>query len=275
VLVCARLVLAVVSGSAQEHLERGYTQLLQARLASTEAAREGLLSAVIAACKEAYQLAGPTTQTRALLGAAQAYLLMQSPRRVFPFLWQATPLQRAEKSLQQALFLHPDDAAAALLLGIVYWRQATTVAGPQADILARGQHYLAQAARHGLPVRLPSATTPDAGAAHTFGVEDSLLLLQYVDARGSGRAEDLVLLYRAAPSRRVFGVVVTAGQAYALTTDVTTGVLAPDGFLEAMSVTPQPGSAPFLTLRWRQDARPVDLRFTWDGRRFVPLPVVP
>ena len=38
--------------------------------------------------KEAYQIAGPNTQAHALLGAAQAYLLEQSPRRVFPFLWQ-------------------------------------------------------------------------------------------------------------------------------------------------------------------------------------------
>jgi hypothetical protein len=274
-LLCVPVALAVVSGSVQEHLESGYTRLIQARLAPAGVARERLLSAAIADFREAYDLAGAIARAHVLVGAAQAYLLMQAPRRVFPFLWQATPLQRAEKSLQQALFLHTDNAAAALLLGMVYWRQAAAATGPQADTLARSRRYLAQAAALGIPVRLPPAATADAGIAHTFGVEDDLLLLQYVDARDSGRADDLILLYRPAESPRVFGVVVTAGQAHALTTHATTGVLAPTGLLEAITVTPQPGRTPLLTLRFSQDAQPVDLRFTWDGTRFVPLTALP
>ena len=113
--------LAVVSEPAQEHAERGYALLAQARLETESATRERLLTAAIAAFKEAYQSepTDPTIQVHALLGAAQAELLVQHPRRVFPFLWQATPLQRAEKNLQQALFLQPDNAAATFLLGLV------------------------------------------------------------------------------------------------------------------------------------------------------------
>src|SRR5713101_2871793 len=154
------LALAVVSGPAQEHAERGYALLVQARLETESASRERLLTGAIAAFKAAYQSepAEPTMQVHALLGAAQAELLVQHPRRVFPFLWQATPLQRAEKNLQQALVLQPDNAAAALLLGIVYGRHAAQAAGPQEDALARSTHYLTQAAVMGVPIRL--APTP-------------------------------------------------------------------------------------------------------------------
>ena len=133
------LALAVVSEPAPEHVERGYALLAQARLEAESATRERLLTEAIAAFKEAYQSepTDPTMQVQALLGAAQAYLLVQSPRRVFPFLWQATPLQRAEKNLQQALVLQPDNAAAAFLLGLVYWRQAAQAAGQQQDALER------------------------------------------------------------------------------------------------------------------------------------------
>src|ERR1700704_836312 len=133
------LALAVVSGPAQEHAERGYALLAQARLQAESATRERLLTAAIAACKEAYQSepTEPTIQVHALLGAAQAEMLVQHPRRVFPFLWQATPLQRAEKNLQQALFLQPDNAAAIFLLGIISWQQTTQSAGQQQGALER------------------------------------------------------------------------------------------------------------------------------------------
>lgn len=273
VLIRVSLALAIVSAPPQEHLEHGYALLTQARLATAGVARERLLNEALAAFKEAYQNAGPSTQVHALVGAAQAYLLVQSPRRVFPFLWQATPLQRAERSLQQALFLHPDNAAAALLLGLLYWRQAATASAHQADTLVRSRHYLEQAATLGVPVRLPTASAPAEDLATMFGVDDSMLALQYVDARGSGKMDDLVLIYRPAESPHVFGVVVTAGKAYPLMTeDTTSGALAPASFLEAMTVTPQPGSAPILAFRFRHDAQHIDVRFTWDGTRFVPLP---
>ena len=275
VLVHVPLALAIVSGPAPEHLERGHGRLIQARLETADVARERLLSEAIAAFKEAYQNAGPSTQGHALLGAAQAYLLMQSPRRVFPFLWQATPLQRAEKSLQQALFLHPDDAAAALLLGMVYWRQAATASGPQADTLARSRHYLEQAVTLGVPVRLPAAPAQAVDVSHQVGVDDSILLMQYVDAQGQGKLESLVLIYRPGDSPCVFGMVIAAGKAQLLTTDAATDALAPASLLEAITVTPQPGSAPILALRFRQGAQHFDPRFTWNGTRFAPLPILP
>jgi hypothetical protein len=270
------LALAVVADAASEYVERGYTHLAQARAEAESASRERLLTMAIAAFKEAYQTEPPepTIQVQALLGAAQAYLLVQSPRRVFPFLWQATPLQRAEKSLQQALVLQPDNAAAALLLGIVYWRQAAQAAGQQRDVRARSTYYLTQAATLGLPIALAPPerhTSP----VKLFSVEDTIVALRYLDARGAGRPEDLLFIHRSAASEPIFGVVVTGRQAYPLTTDPTTDTLAPDGFLESVTTIPQPGQQPLLVLRLRQGTPAQDLRFTWNGTRFAPLSTLP
>src|SRR5262249_25486759 len=162
----------------------GYALVAQARLEIESAPREHLLSGAIAAFKGAYQSepTDPPSQVHALLGAAQAYLLVQSPRRVFPFLWQATPLQRAEKSLQQALVLQPDNAAAALLLGIVYWRQAAQTTGQQQNALGRSKYYLTQAATLGLPLRLSSSPGRQADTGTGFGVHDTIVALRYIDA---------------------------------------------------------------------------------------------
>jgi hypothetical protein len=230
----------------------------------------------IAAFKEAYQneAAGPTSQIQALLGAAQAYLLVQSPRRVFPFLWQATPLQRAEKSLQQAMVLQPDNAAAALLLGVVYWRQAAQARGQQ-DTLQRSKHYLTQAAGLGVPIRLSSTPERHDSPVTLFGVDDTVLALRYIDARGVGRMDDLIFVYRLAASEPIFGVVVVARQAHPLTLDIATGVLAPHGLLEAITTISQPGKQPILVLRLRQGTQSIDTRFIWDGARFVSLSPLP
>lgn len=276
-VVSVHLALAVVSGPAQEYVERGYAHLAQARLEAESAAHERLLTAAIAAFKEAYQ-AEPTAlpiQVQALLGAAQAYLLVQAPRRVFPFLWQATPLQRAEKSLQQALVLQPDNAAAALLLGIVYWRQAAQAAGQQLDVLERSKHYLTQAATLGIPISLASSLGRHASPVKGFSVEDIMVTLRYVDARGVGKMEDLLFVYRSAASASLYGVVVTGRQAYPLTLNTTTGALAPAGLLENITTILQPGQQPILVLRLQQGTQALDLRFTWDSTRFVPLSALP
>src|SRR5713101_468147 len=175
------LALAVVSRPAQEYADRGYALLVQARLEAESSTRERLLTAATAAFKEAYQSEPTdlTMQVHALLGAAQAELLVQHPRRVFPFLWQATPLQRAEKNLQQALFIQPDNAAAALLLGIVYWRQAAQDAGQQ-DVLERSKYYLTQAAGLGLPIRLSPTPGAREDSSTGFSVDDTVLALRYV-----------------------------------------------------------------------------------------------
>jgi hypothetical protein len=268
---------AVVSGPAQEHAERGYALLAQARLETESASRERLLTGAIAAFKAAYQSepTEPTVQVHALLGAAQAELLVQHPRRVFPFLWQATPLQRAEKNLQQALVLQPDNAAATFLLGLVYWRQAAQAPGQQRDALQRSQRYLTQAAGLGIPIRLASTPERQDSPVILFSVEDTVVVLRYVDARGVGRRDDLIFVYRPAAHEALFAVVVTEQQAYPLAADSATGALAPQGLLEAITTTPQPGKPPILALRLRQGTQFIDTRFTWDGVRFVSLLALP
>jgi hypothetical protein len=268
---------AVVSRPAQEHAEHGYALIVQAHLETESASRERLLTGALAAFKAAYQSEpiDPTMQVHALLGAAQAALLVQHPRRVFPFLWQATPLQRAEKNLQQALVLQPDNAAATFLLGLVYWRQAAQAPGQQQDTLKRSQHYLTQAASLGIPIRLASTPERQDSPGILFGVEDTVVVLRYVDARGIGRMDDLVFVYRPAAREALFGVVVTERQAYPLATDIATGALAPQGLLEAITTTPQPGKPPILALRLRQGTQSIDTRFTWDGARFMSLLALP
>ena len=271
------LALAVVSEPAQEYAERGYVLLMQARLETESASRERLLTEAIAAFKAAYQSepTEPTIQVHALVGAAQAELLVQHPRWVFPFLWQATPLQRAEKNLQQALFLQPDNAAATFLLGLVYWRQAAQAPGQQRDALEYSQHYLTQAAVLGIPVRLASTPERQDSPVTWFGVNDTVLALRYIDVRGVGRMDDLIFVYRSAAHEALFAVVVTGRQAYPLDTDSATGALAPQGRLEAITTTPQPGKPPILVFRLRQSTQSIDTRFTWDGVRFVALLALP
>ena len=268
---------AVVSEPAQEHAERGYVLLVQARLEAENATRERLLTAAIAAFKAAYQSEpiDPTMQVHALLGAAQAELLVQHPRRVFPFLWQATPLQRAEKNLQQAVVLQPDNAAATFLLGLVYWRQAAQAPGQQQATRERSQYYLTQAASLGIPIRLASTPEQQDSPVTLFGIEDTVVALRYVDARGVSRMDDLIFVYRPEAHESLFAVVVTGRQAYPLATDSATGTLAPQGLLEAITTTPQPGKPPILVLRLRQGAQAIDARFTWDGVRFVSLLALP
>jgi len=265
------LALAVVSGAAPEYVERGYAHVGQARVETDSVARERLLSTAIAAFKEAYQAEPPDlpSQVQALLGAAQAYLLVQSPHRVFPFLWQATPLQRAEKSLQQALVLQPDNAAAALLLGMVYWRQAA--ASEQQATRERSTYYLAQAAALGLPIAVGSASKQPESPVKLFRVEDTIMALRYIDARGVGRSEALLFVYQAAANAPLFGVVVVERQAYPLSTAPSTGALASHGLLESSTILPQPDQRPILVLRLRQDTQVQELRFTWDGTHFVPV----
>ena len=276
-VVYVHLARAVVSDPAPELVERGYAHLGQARLEAESATHERLLTMAIAAFKEAYQAEppDPLSQVHALLGAAQAHLLVQSPRRVFPFLWQATPLQRAEKSLQQALVLQPDNAAAALLLGIVYWRQAAQAAGQQRDVLERSTYYLTQAAALGLPIALAPPLGWHDSPVKWFSVDDTIATLRYVDARGVGRMEDLLFVYRSSASAPLYGVVVTGRRAHPLTLDIATGALVPDGLLESITTIPQPGQQPILVLRLQQGTPAQDLRFTWDGTRFVPLPPLP
>ena len=268
---------AVVATPAPEQVERGYALLAQAHLEAESASRERLLTEAIAAFKAAYQSepVAPAMQVQALLGAAQAHLLVMSPRRVFPFLWQATPLQRAERNLRQALVLQPDNAAAVFLLGLVYWRQATQAAGQQQEVSARSREYLTQAAGLGVPIHVSSVPARSDTPLTGYSVEDTLIALRYVDARGVGRMDDLVFVYRSVARKALFGVAVTGLQAYPLVTDSATGSLALQGLPEAISTVPQPGKPPILVLRLHQGTQSMDTHFTWDGTGFVALSALP
>ena len=271
------LAFAVVAAPAPEQVERGYTLLAQAHLEAESASREHLLTEAITAFKAAYQSepVAPAMQVQALLGAAQAYMLVQSPRRVFPFLWQATPLQRAERNLQQALVLQPDNTAAIFLLGLVYWRQASQAAGQRQEISARSREYLTQAAGLGVPIHVFPMPARSDTPLTWFSVEDTVVALRYVDARGVGRMDDLIFVYRSVARQALFGVAVTGRQAYPLATDSATGTLALQGLPEAISTIPQLGKPPILVLRLHQGTQSMDTRFTWNGAGFVALSALP
>jgi hypothetical protein len=104
------------------------------------------------------------------------------------------------------------------------------------------------------------------------GVEDTVEALRYVDARGVGRMDDLVFVYRPAARKALFAVVVTERQAYPLATDSATGALAPRGLLETITTVSPSGKSPILLLRLQQGTLSIDTHFTWDGARFVVLP---
>jgi hypothetical protein len=259
--------------SVGAYMAHGYALLLQARHTGDGQRREQLIAEAVAAFKDAYPLAGPVSQAQALVGATQGYLLMQSPRLHFPFLWQATPLQRAEKSLQQALFLQPDNAAAMLLLGLVTQRQACLADTPQAERLHRSSAHLVRAAQLGLPIRLTTDTAPPGNLPlPLFDVQDTLVVLRYIDVRGTGQMDDLAFIYRSSAAQNArFGVVVVAGKAHPLIADRTTGALAHAPVLSDLEVVPQQDNRPMLTVTFSQDAQRLTERFVWNSNGFVHL----
>ena len=267
VIVAALLVfgyaaVAAADGSptAAREIARGHALLAAARLQPAGEEKEDLLSEAVEAFKSGYRWFGRDTQVRALLGAAQGYLMMQTPRRVFPFLWQATPLQRAERSAQQALVMQPDSPAAAFLLGLIHWRQAQAAEEP-AEAVALSNDYLAQAAGLGMPVA--------DGSPHAFQIGDTPLVLRYVDARGTGKADDLLFVYEKAEKRYVSAVVM-AGKAYPLVADAVTGAMVSGGSFEGISVSAQPQGAPRIVVHARRDGQLIAKSFVWKGDGFVP-----
>ena len=263
-LVFGYMAVAAADGSptAAREIARGHALLAAARLEPPGEEREDLLSQTVEAFKSAYRWFGRDTQVRALLGAAQGYLMMQMPRRVFPFLWQATPLQRAERSAQQALVMQPDNPAAAFLLGLIYWRQAAAAEDP-AEAMVLGNEYAARAADLGMPV--VASGVADGGSPHTFEMGDTSLALRYVDARGTGKPVDLLFVYEKGENRYV---VVAMGKAYPLIAE--TGDAVADGVFERVSVETPPQGAPQIVIRARQDDRQTTASFVWNGNGFVP-----
>ena len=253
------------SPTAVREIARGHALLAAARLTPVGEEKEDLLSEAVEAFKSGYRWFGRDTQVQALLGAAQSYLMMQTPRRVFPFLWQATPLQRAERSAQQALVMQPDSPSAAFLLGLIYWRQAQTAEDP-AEAMALSNEYVAKAASLGVPVVAPDWAD---GPPHAFQMGDTSLMLRYADARGTGKPDDLLFIYEKAEKRYV-SVVVTMGKAYPLIADTVTGTAVSNGVFEKISVDAQPQGVPRIVIHARQDGQLIAASFVWNGSGFAP-----
>ena len=141
---------------------------------------ERLLTAAIAAFKAAYQgePTDPTSQVHALIGAAQASCLCRTRDGCFHSWRQATPLQRAEKNLQQAslpdqtMLLPPSSSA------LPHRRQAAQTPGQQRDALERSQYYLTQAAAcPSADISPPCSAWQDSPMA-LFSVEDTVVALR-------------------------------------------------------------------------------------------------
>lgn len=260
---------AVAGGSpaAEREIARGHALLEAARLVSAGEQREAMLSEAVEAFKSGYRWFGRSTQVRSLLGAAQGYLMMRAPRRVFPFLWQATPLQRAERSAQQALVMQPDSPAAAFILALVHSRYAQAAEDPsEADALSRA--YALQAAELGLPVAVPGASPAD--APQRYHLSDTLLAFMHVDVRGTGEPDDLLFVYEKHRDR-CFGVVVADGKSYPLTADKSTGSLCSHGTFRGATVRVQPAGAPRVVILVRQQGGQGEIAFVWNGSGFDTL----
>lgn len=255
---------AAENPAAARDIARGHDLLAAARLEPAGEERETLLSEAVEAFKSSYRWFGRDTQVRALLGAAQGYLMMQTPRRVFPFLWQATPLQRAERTAQQALVMQPDNPAASFLLALIYWRQAMIDKDPTAA-MALGNQYAVRAADLGMPLAVPGVLA--GGSPHAFVMGDASLLLRYADARGTGQPADLLFVYGKGGNRYV-SVVVAMGKAYPLLAERMNGT-AVSAFVGA-NVEVQPQGAPRVVIHARRNGRQIAESFVWNGDGFVP-----
>ena len=272
------LLLIVLAGSratalqsAIHYIDRGYILLGEAHQTQTDTERERLLHTASKAFAQAYQLAGPRSKVEALLGASQAYFLMRSPPKVFPFLWSASPLQRAEKSLQQALALQAKNGAAALLMGLVLWRQAEAMPDRRARLQQRSRTYLRQALEAGLPIQLPGQMpTSISELPPLFTMQHELRTLRYVDTRGTGSPLDLLFCYHA-PQHRThsYGVVVIQHQAYPLSSATATTSVPSAEHVETCRVVPRPPGPPLVIAIVRQNDQQRHRLFYWDGGQFV------
>ncbi len=250
--------------TARELVMRGDRLLHQARAEPEGASRERRVSQAVDAFSKAYGLGRRQAKMHALIGAAQGYLLMRKAPSQFPFLWSAPPLKRAEKSLQHVLALAPDQAAANLLMGIALWRRAESATSSAEELRSRSEHYLRQAMKAGIDVQWPASEL----VPGRFTIGDTILALQYADARGTGRIEDLVFVYRRQPEAHCYGVVMSAGTAYPLIGDAATGRMASTATLTALDVVPQASGHPFITLLWEAGGRSNHIDFQWNGTSF-------
>ncbi len=257
--------------SVTHHIDRSYALLVEAQQEHTDTRREQLLHTASKAFAQAYQLAGPRSKVEALLGASQTYLLMRHPPKVFPFLWSASPLQRAEKSLQQALVLDTKNGAAALLMGLVLWRQADTMPDRRDTLKQRSRTYLWQAREAGFPVQIPGQTMSSLSASPPlFAIHHGLRTLRYADTRGTGSPLDLLFCYHTPQHpTHIYGVVVIQQQAYPLSSASATRQVPPAEDVEACTVAPRSHEPPLVVAIVRHNTQRIHRMFRWDGRQFM------
>lgn len=270
-LMPARVLAGRIHPVVLEHLDHGYALLLQARQPARRAQRMPLLSEAVDIFKSAYQTFGRTAKVQALLGAAQCYLLMPETETRWWLPWRATPLDRAEKSLIQALVLRPENPAAALLLSVVYRRLAHQAQRQRSVLLDKSRTYLTRAAQGGMPVRSGGRTASVLSTAMPpFGVRDTVLFLRYLDVRRGGAFDDLVFVYRTGKHRkRMYGAVVSSAALFPLVAEAETGGLASADALTAVEVVAGPGGKPALRFRVEQGRSSQDVRFVWNNAAWV------
>ena len=260
---------------ARDYIERGHTVLTQARREAPGQRREKYLSEAIAAFANAYEIGGQQSKSQALMGAAQGYLLRQKAPARFPFLWSASPLQRARKSLQQVLALQPDNSTANLLMGLVLWRQAEHMPEQRTAYRQRSLLYLQRAAELGLPVQ--ATTHPGAAAAPShFTVGDRIVALRQVEARGTGEPQDTLFVYCLAQNvGACYGVIVGAGTTYALRAVPALDVIVPADVLEVRIIKPKVPGPQRIVVLWQGEGQPAETSFVWESTRFVPVQTPP
>jgi hypothetical protein len=104
----------------------------------------------------------------------------------------------------------------------------------------------------------------------SFSMHDVILALQQVDTEGTGRWQDVLLIYRpAVEADRCYGLVMRGNQVYPLMTNSATGVLAPIGRLDALRIDADAAGALRITVTWRRHDRQVETQFIWDGAGFA------
>ncbi len=259
--------------SARDHLARGYDQLLEARRQNPGAERDEILARAVKSFTKAYETSGPPTQVHVLIGAAQGYLLMQKSPRQFPFLWSASPVQRALRSVQHVLTLEPDNPVAHLLMGLVLRRQQSEATGSTV-LEDRQQERSAwrRAAELGLRVQVAGERLESGADIEPFSATGVVLVLQSVDLGGEGRFQDVLWVYRPhAEAAYCYGMVRHQGEIYPLIGDPVTGRLAPTGSLDHFRVNTRATDGVELIAGWQQGGQAVEIQFRWTGSRFMPV----
>ncbi len=260
---------ALAIETASELLMRGEAILLRAQSETGDQTRDQHLSDAVDILSQAYGLGRRQVKIRALIGAAQGYLAMRKAPARFPFLWSAPPLPRAIKSLQHVLALQPDNTAANLLMAIALWRQAAS--SPSTDAHQHpSEPYLRQVRAAGLRARLPTDKTPSANETPPVGftIGDTILALRYVDARGTGRAADLILIYARGSESHCFGVVVSGGSSYPLVSNAVTGEMAKTTRLTALTIDAEAAPHSMVSVTWEAPSDTNRIDFTWSGTSF-------